>query len=100
MFKLPDSLLFGIATIKSSNRGMGFNYKLNAPTEIHLSRYQEFEFKVEDNTYKGSIYIPLGPPPELGDPIIITIKKTGFHLTHDQVLKLEAIFVNLLSSPL
>jgi len=87
VFKLPDLLLYGIATIKSSKRGIGFNYKLKESIEIDLSRYQEFEFKIDENVYKGGIYIPLGPPPALGDNIIVTVKRTGFHLEIPQVKK-------------
>jgi len=85
VFGLPDTALFGIAIIKNPTRGIGFNYKLNLPTEIHLSKFIEFEFTLNDDVYKGRLFTPLGPPPELGEQIIITVKKTAFHLTTEQV---------------
>jgi len=34
----------------------------------------------------------VGPPPKLGEPVIVTIKRTGFHLTIDQITKWLELF--------
>lgn len=40
---------------------------------------------MEGDSYTGKIFIQAGPPPILGDQIIVTIKKTGFALSEDQI---------------
>jgi len=85
VFKLPDTALFGIALIKTANRGLGINFKLSLPTEIDLSQFAEFEFELNDDKYKGRLFTPIGPPPQLGEDIIVTVKKTAFHFDTAQV---------------
>jgi len=53
--------------------------------QLDLKKFIEFEFVLEESTYKGKIFIPQGPIPNLGDDIIVTIKRTAFNLTKEQV---------------
>jgi len=38
VFSVNKSNVFGVAIIKSKDRGVGFNFKLNNPIEIDVSR--------------------------------------------------------------
>lgn len=50
-----------------------------------MLRFENFNFELAGDRYKGKIYIPLGPPPILGDLIIITVKRTGLSLTETEI---------------
>lgn len=57
-----------------------------------LVRFENFEFQLAGDKYKGKIYIPLGPPPVLGDLMIITIKRTGLALTETEIYNWLRLF--------
>lgn len=77
--------LDGLAIIKSDKRGPGFNYRLKTPIAIDQTRLSTFEFVIRGDRYKGKIYQQLGPPPKLGEEVIVTVKRTGLALTDDQL---------------
>jgi len=85
VFGVSIQNLDGLAVIKSDTRGLGFNYSLKTPIEVDLERLSKFTFKLGKDTYTGKLFIPLGPPPLLGDEIIVTIQRTGFALTELQI---------------
>jgi len=85
VFNLTLSSVFGVATIKSENRGIGFNFKLKSPIKLDPSKFQEFEFIINNDTYRGTLLLNLGNEPKLGDLILITVAKTGFHFTDQQI---------------
>jgi len=87
VFKIPLSAVFGIATIKSRDRGIGFNYKLKSAHDIDLAGLQSFEFRIGEDTFKGRILINLGPAPKLGDLVLVSVQRTGFSLSLDQIKK-------------
>jgi len=51
-----------------------------------------FTFKIRGDEFSGKIFIQQGPPPILGDRIIVTISKTGFSLTADQLRNWLSLF--------
>jgi len=66
VFKIGEGSVFGLAEFKSKDRGIGFNFKLHNAVSLNLKDFETFTFKIEENIYKGKIFVPLGPPPELG----------------------------------
>jgi len=66
VFNIEESQVFGLAEFKSSDRGLGFNFKLHEPINIDLKAFETFGFKLGSDSYTGKIFIPVGPPPELG----------------------------------
>jgi len=70
VFKIDESSVFGLAEFKSKDRGVGFNFKLHNPVSLNLKEFEIFTFKIENNVYTGKIFVPLGPPPELGIIVI------------------------------
>jgi len=118
VFKINESEVFGLAEFKTEKRGVGFNFKLHQPACINLKDFEVFQFKIGDNTYTGKIFVPLGPPPQLGklifkklshsltlhslkslgDSIVVSIKKTGFHLSFNQIKNWLSLFGTLESS--
>lgn len=86
VFKLDRSKVFGVALIKNKDRTLSINYRLHKPVEINTEKL-EFEFKIAGSIYKGKIVLPLGPPPKLGEPVDVSVKKTGFKLSDDEILQ-------------
>jgi len=74
-----------VATIKSNDRGIGFNFKLKAPIKLNPAKFQYFEFVINGDKFTGQLLINLGQPPKLGDLILVTVVKTGFHLEDHQI---------------
>jgi len=48
-----------------------------------------------EDHYTGKIFLPLGPPPILGDSIIITVRRTGFGLSDHQICSWLRLFGNI-----
>lgn len=61
--------------------------------------FKYFKFKIADNTFEGKIFTPLGPPPQIGESIVVTIKKTGFNLTIDQICQWLSVFGTIEGTP-
>jgi len=75
VFSIAEEPLFGIAIIKNPTRGIGFNFPLKKAISIYLSNYTEFEFKLNEDIYKGRLFTPTGRPRALGEDVQITVKK-------------------------
>lgn len=85
VFKLDRSQVFGVALIKNKDRTLGINYRLHKSVTFSADQVN-FEFKLRGSSFKGKILLPLGPPPKLGEPVIVKVKKTGFKLKDDEIL--------------
>jgi len=66
VFKISEADVYGLAEFKSKDRGIGFNFKLKKPINIDLGLFEVFQFQIGQNIYTGKIFVPVGPPPELG----------------------------------
>jgi len=85
VFNLTLAQVSGVATIKSRDRGVGFNFKLKAPIKLNPAKFQNFEFMINGDKFVGQLLINLGQPPKLGDLILITVVKTGYHFEDHQI---------------
>lgn len=85
VFNLTLSSVFGVATIKSENRGVGFNFKLKKPIKLNPANFQTFEFIIRNDTYQGTLLLNLGSPPKLGDLVLLTVARTGYHFDDHQI---------------
>jgi len=92
VFGIELSNIDGLAFIKSDTRGPGFNFRLKRPIIVDEFKLANFNFQLGEDKYTGKFYIPLGPPPTLGDQVIVTIKRTGFALTEEQLYEWLNIF--------
>jgi len=45
----------------------------------------KIDFSLIKDKFKGRLFTPAGPPPKLGDEIVVTVKRTGFNLEKDQI---------------
>lgn len=50
------------------------------------NRYEPFEVTIGKDIYTGKLFVPTGPPPKLGEPVIVTVRRTGFHLSIDNIV--------------
>jgi len=85
VFGLPKSSVFGVATNKSPGRGIGFNHKLKQPIKIVPSKLLDFTFIIGESTFTGRLLTNVGVAPSLGELIQVSIVRTGFHLTDEQI---------------
>ena len=93
VFKLGRDLIFGVALIKTKDRGIGVNFKLKKETDlIDLEALSKFGFNIGTDKYTGRIYIERGPPPSLGELVTVTISRFGFCLELDQIKEWMALF--------
>jgi hypothetical protein len=86
VFKQQRSLVFGVALIKNKERTLSISIRLHKPILIP-DELSTFEFKLRDKTYKGRLLLPLGPPPKIGEPVYVKVRKTGFKLKDEEILK-------------
>jgi len=105
-----------VATIKSRDRGIGFNFRLKTALKIdtarlhirlpscfsnfslncnYITRLQTFHFIINNETFSGKLLINVGEPPKLGELVIVQAQRTGFHLTEAQIAKWLTHFGNI-----
>ncbi len=85
VFKQSKDLVFGIALIKTKDRGVGVNFKLKKGLAIDLEKFSKFEFIIGSDRYAGRLYSDRGPPPSLGDLISVNVSGFMFHLELEQI---------------
>jgi len=44
-----------------------------------------FTFEIGRDLFEGRILLSVGPPHKIGDPVIVSVQRTGFHLTLEQI---------------
>lgn len=98
VFNLAVADVIGVATNKSPGRGIGFNFKLKQPFKIIPSKLQEFKFVIGDATFSGRLLTNVGVAPSLGELVQISIVRTGFHLSDEQLRSWLTPFGTLVSS--
>ena len=92
---LPFDVVFGVAIIKTKTRGVGVNFKLKEPLELDITKFSSFSFKSGSDVYKGRLFEERGPPPSLGDQVLVNVNKTGWHLEDDQIIEWLSLFGTL-----
>ncbi len=85
VFKLGKSAVYGCALIKNKDRTLGINYRLHKPMIISEDQVN-FEFELRGSKYKGKVQLPLGPPPKIGEPVVVKIKRHGFRMEEEEML--------------
>lgn len=48
-------------------------------------RYLSFTFEIGQDLFEGKTLVSLGPAPLLGEQVIISVQRTGFNLTVEQI---------------
>lgn len=85
VFGLALQQVFGVATNKSPGRGIGFHFKLKQPIKIVPSKLQEFAFVIGEARFTGRLNTNVGVAPSLGELVQVSILRTGFQLSEDQL---------------
>jgi len=89
--KINKDLLYGIALIQSDDRP--FMVKFQLSDTIYLEEIiGEFTRNIDNDEYNLKVIAPREPPPRLGENFSITLKKTKFNITLDQVNEILARF--------
>lgn len=86
VFGLTTKSVFGVATNKSPGRGIGFTFKLKVPIKIVPSKLQEFSFIIAEAKYTGRLLTNAGVAPVLGDLVQVSIVRTNFAFSEDQII--------------
>ena len=92
VFKMQKDIVFGVALIKTKDRGVGVNFKLKKDMAIDLDQFAKFEFHIGNDHFTGRIFVERGPPPPLGELVTITVSGFGFHLSLDEIGEWLALF--------
>ncbi len=92
VFKYPQDLVFGIALIKTKDRGVGVNFKLKSGVSLDLMKFAKFEFTIAPDVYAGRIFTERGPPPALGELVTVSATGFGFHLSVEDIEKWLQLF--------
>jgi hypothetical protein len=92
---LSFDVVFGVAIIKTKTRGVGVNFKLKEPIELDISKFNSFSFQSGSDVYKGKQFEEQGPPPSLGEPILVNVNRTGWHLEDNQIVEWLSLFGTL-----
>lgn len=92
VFHLSLSHIYGIASIKNDTRGMGFNFKFKEKHNIDVFALKDFKFTIGADNFEGRILLSAGPPPKLGDPVLVSVERTGFHLSIQQIRNWLSLF--------
>lgn len=85
VFKLNQDVVFGVALIKTKDRGIGVNFKLKKDVPLDLEKTAKFDFVIGGDSYSGRLFTERGPPPALGEPVVVKASGFGFHLTAEQI---------------
>ncbi len=92
---LSFDIIFGVAIIKTKDRGVGLNFKLKEPVPLDLDKFRSFSFQIGPDTFKGCLFEERGPPPELGESVIVNVNRTGWHLEDHQIIEWLSLFGTL-----
>jgi len=92
VFGISLAQVHGIATIKSADRGIGFNFKLKEAVNIDISTLKNFEFIIDKSVFTGRILLSIGAAPKLGELVLVTVARTGFHLSFDHIRAWLSLF--------
>lgn len=65
--------MYGIATIKPKDRGIGFNFKFKASEQIDIVKLKEFKFEIGADKYEGQILLSMGTTPKLGELVSVFV---------------------------
>lgn len=95
VFKLDQNLVFGVALIKTKDRGIGVNFKLKKEVSMDLEKFMKFEFVINSDKYSGRLFSDRGPPPALGETVTVTVSGFGFHLSVEQIKDWLVLFGNI-----
>jgi len=85
VFGLTTKVVFGVATNKSPGRGIGFTFKLKQNIKIIPSKLQEFSFIIGESKFTGRLLTNVGIAPSLGELVQVSVVRTNFALTEDQI---------------
>ncbi len=109
VFKMSKDLIFGVALIKTKDRGVGVNFKLKKESsDIDLEDFTRFEFCIGQDKFAGRLFRERGPPPILGEKVTVTASRFGFNIELDQIkewlllfgtIEGEAVYVNHALAP-
>ena len=92
VFKQKKDLVFGVALIKTKDRGVGVNFKLKKGLSIDLEKFSRFEFIIGSDRYAGRLYSDRGPPPSLGELISVNVSGFMFHLEVEQIAEWISLY--------
>lgn len=83
---LPRTLLYGVALNQSVDRSFLIDFELRE--SISWSECpMKYEVEIEGAKYNGKKFVAKPKPAELGDEVLIRIKKTRFKIKPDQATK-------------
>ena len=92
VFNQARDLIFGVALIKTKDRGVGVNFKLKSNISMDLDKYGTFNFSIGSDSYAGRIFTERGPPPSLGEKITIKASGFGFNISLEEIIEWLALF--------
>lgn len=96
--KFPEPWLFGIGLVFSKNKPFLIDYRLNCEIEEDKIN-RSFKVEIDGSTYKCE-YVPHTPPAaEIGDQARVTIHKTRWHLTPDQIKQWLSLYGEIVKQP-
>jgi len=80
---LPGELIYGIALNQSTDRPFVIDFELHEDIDYDECP-DKYNVKLGGIEYAGSKFVPKPMPPELGEIVVITFKKTRFKITPEQ----------------
>jgi len=83
---LPGNLIYGIALNQSMDRSFLIDYELKEAIDW-CECLPTFDVEIDGVKYDGRKFAPKPRPPELGEEVVIRIKKTRFKLKPPQVTR-------------
>lgn len=89
--KLSGTLIYGISLNQSTDRPFMVDYELHENVEWNDCP-SSIEAKIGDVTYAGRKFIERPKAPELGEDVVIRIKKTRFKIKPDQAQRWISCF--------
>lgn len=82
--KFPEGYLYGIALVQTKGKPFLFDYRLNCTVEIE-NVPKQFKIKLGENEYDLEFLMPAAPPACIGDEVVVSVKKTRWNLSPEQV---------------
>jgi len=83
---LPGTLLYGIALNQSTDRSFLIDYELKESIEWSECPVK-YEVELNGSKFNGQKFVPKPKPAELGEEVLIRIKKTRFKIKPDQATR-------------
>jgi len=96
--KIPDSFLYGIALVQTKGKPFLFDYRLNCMIEEEKIP-KEFKITLGEHEYELTYLPQQSPPASIGDEVVVTVKRTRWNLSPDQVTEWLSKYGDIVKVP-